>query len=264
MSSGLDGLLKNDGNNLIIQGSKKFQSRKRMMKGICHYLTTETRQYLPKRSVDSINKFLNTQDETERLLYSGLSNYIFSLDLSSRGMFATNIEKLLLFALNETNAVEDDCKKIIIKIYDHSHLALYQIENVNNILDECVEDVRDNLRKEIKGIEKEYISILGIFAAIVLAFVGGITFSSSVLQNISGISIYRLLLIVDLLAFVLLNVMYLLVHFIFTINNREDSFFKIKSVNGVCLGIAVITVLGWLLNVQSLAEFFSHFLPWSW
>ena len=40
--------------------------------------------------------------------------------------------------------------------------------------------------------QREYISILGIFAAVVLAFTGGIAFSTSVLKNINTVSVYRI------------------------------------------------------------------------
>ena len=50
-----------------------------------------------------------------------------------RGAFATNLEKLLLYSLDDGNSISEDSKKIIVKIYDHSQLALHQIENVNNI-----------------------------------------------------------------------------------------------------------------------------------
>lgn len=62
-------------------------------------------------------------------------------------------------------------------------MALHQIENVNNIFANSIGEAKENLQKQIKGVEKEYITILGIFAAIVLAFVGGITFSNSVLAK---------------------------------------------------------------------------------
>jgi hypothetical protein len=183
--------------------------------------------------------------------------------MTERGIFATNLEKLLLYSLDEKNNVSNDSKKLIVKIYDHFQLALHQIENVNNIFANSIEDAKENLQKQIKGVEKEYISILGIFAAIVLAFVGGITFSTSVLQNISAVSVFRLLLIVDFLAFVLINVIYILVKFIFTINEKDAKLFNIKTLNVACLVIAFIIIISWLLNATQIPDFISDFLPWS-
>ena len=58
------------------------------------------------------------------------------------------------------------------------------------------------MEDHFKGMEKEYISILGIFASIVLAFVGGLTFSTSVLANIDKASIYRLVIIACIIGIV--------------------------------------------------------------
>ena len=119
------------------------------------------------------------------------------------------------------------------------------------------------MQKEIKSVEKEYISILGIFAAIVLAFVGGITFSTSVLQNISAVSVFRLLLVVDFLAFVLINVIYILVKFIYTINEKSVKLFNVKVLNIACLVIVFVIIVAWLFNVNQLPDFIAEFLPWS-
>lgn len=96
-----------------------------------------------------------------------------------------------------------------------------------------------------------------------MAFVGGITFSTSVLQNISAVSVFRLLLVVDFLAFVLINVIYILVKFIFAINENNAKLFNIKTLNTACLRIAIIIVISWVLNADQIPDFISQFLPWS-
>lgn len=261
--SNVDKLLKNDKNvEQDCQSSKKFGYSKRAMQRICKSLSIGTTEYCPSKTAKSIKHYNKEKEKIDRILYSEISNYIFTLTEEGRGVFASNIEKLLLYALENEDKVNEDSRKIIIKIYDHFQLALHQIENANNIFNNSVNDAKTNLEKQLKGIEKEYISILGIFAAVVLAFIGGITFSSSVLQNMMGVSVYRLLIVVDMLAFVLINVIYLLVKFIFKINEKEIKFFNIKSINTVCLIIAVIVVVCWLLNAQQLSQFFAEFLPW--
>lgn len=264
MDNKLDNLLKTDDNSTItLDNSKKFSNTKRKINSICSALNIETKKYDPQKTVSNIESYLQSENKIDRVLYSEISNYIFSLETSMRGVFATNVEKLLLYSLDEKNAVKDDCRKLIIKIYDHFQLALHQIENANNIFAESIEDAKLNFQKEIKGVEKEYISILGIFAAIVLAFVGGITFSSAVLQNIGGVSIYRLLIVVDFLAFTLINVIYILLKFIFVINNKDSSMFKVKAINVTCLIIGICTIGAWALNLDMIQEFLKAILPWS-
>lgn len=260
----LDVLLRTtDNTTMSLKQSKKFKNTKRKINGICKALSMNTKKYDPQKTVENIASYITSTNKLDRILYSEISNYVYSLEMSQRGVFATNLEKLLLYSLDDDNLVSEDCKKMIVKIYDHFQLALHQIENVNNIFADSIEEAKENLQKQIKGVEKEYISILGIFASIVLAFVGGITFSTSVLQNISAVSVFRLLLVVDFLAFVLINVIYILVKFIFTINEKNAKLFSVKAMNIVCLIIAIIIVISWILNVNQIPNFISEFLPWS-
>lgn len=260
----LDMLLRTtDSKTMSLEQSIKFSKTKRKINRICEALTLATHKYNPQITVDNINAYIESQNKLDRILYSEISSFVFSLEMEQRGVFATNLEKLLLYSLNDDNSVNEDSRKMIVKIYDHFQLALHQIENVNNIFADSLDSAKENLQKEMKGIEKEYISILGIFASIVLAFVGGITFSTSVLQNISDSSIFRLLLVVDFLAFVLINVIYILVKFIFTINEKNLQLFDVKNLNISCLIIAILIVLAWLFDANQLPDFISSFLPWS-
>lgn len=259
----LDALLRTtDNTTMSLEQSKKFNNTKRKINGICKALSMNTKKYDPQKTVENISAYITSTNKLDRILYSEISNYVYSLEMPARGIFATNLEKLLLYSLDDNNGVSEDCKKMIVKIYDHFQLALHQIENVNNIFADSIEEAKENLQKQIKGVEKEYISILGIFAAIVLTFVGGITFSTSVLQNISAVSVFRLLLVVDFLSFVLINVIYILVKFIFTINEKNAKLFNIKSLNIACLVIAIIIVISWILNANQIPYFISKFLPW--
>lgn len=260
----LDALFRTDEDSkMSLDELKKFQNTKRRIKGICRALTIKTNKYEPQRTVESINKYISSTNKLDRILYSEISSFIFSKEPSTRGVFVTNLEKLLLFSLDKDNDVAVDAQRIIVKIYDHVQLALYQIENTNNIFADSIDEAKENLHKQIKGVEKEYITILGIFASIVLTFVGGITFSTSVLQNISTVSIFRLLLTVDFLAFVLINTIYVLVKCIFAINDKSTNMFNIKMVNITCLVIACFIIGAWLLNIDKFQSFISNHLFWS-
>lgn len=263
-NNNLDALFRTDEDSqMSLDELKKFQNTKRKIKGICKALTIRTNKYKPQKTVESIDKYISSTNKLDRILYSEISSFIFSKEPSTRGVFVTNLEKLLLFSLDEDNNVAVDAQRIIVKIYDHVQLALYQIENTNNIFADSIEEAKDNLHKQIKGVEKEYITILGIFASIVLAFVGGITFSTSVLQNISAVSIFRLLLTVDFLAFVLINTIYVLVKCIFAINDKNTDMFNIKIINITCVVIACVIIGAWLLNMDKLQSFISNHLFWS-
>lgn len=149
-----------------------------------------------------------------------------------------------------------DISKEIIKLYDHTNLDISRINYTKRISDETLSELAkarsivDNLQQHLKESEREhtkvtqhlnsesqklkeevrdgqkkmqneYITILGIFASIVLSFTGGMSFSSSVLENIHKASIYRLLTISLILGLVLFNLIWLLIDFIRDINGKS-------------------------------------------
>lgn len=72
----------------------------------------------------------------------------------------------------------------------------------------------DFQKEELGKQQREYIAILGIFAAIVLAFTSGIAFSTSVLENISDVSIYRIVIIALVIGIVIINTLYGLFYYV--------------------------------------------------
>ena len=57
------------------------------------------------------------------------------------------------------------------------------LKELTNKTIQDLKQLSSHVEKRQENMQKEYITILGIFAAIVLAFTGGIVFSSSVLEN---------------------------------------------------------------------------------
>lgn len=148
-----------------------------------------------------------------------------------------------------------DISKEITKLYDHINLdvgrlnyikrnsditqsQLAAVDSLNAELKKKVEETKkhiDKIEKDLKTeserqsqenkesqrkMQNEYITILGIFAAIVLAFTGGMTFSSSVLENLHKSSIYRIIGVSLVLGFILYNLVWLLIDFIRSINGQ--------------------------------------------
>ena len=129
------------------------------------------------------------------------------------------------------------------KLYDHVSLDLARLNYNQRIVDQTnrhdvdlvqihgmvdtIKQEYDKVRKEVNKLEgytkevedtkqkiddakKEYIAILGIFSAVVLTFMGGIAFSTSVLENLHQSSIYRIIFAICLIGLVLCNVFFLL------------------------------------------------------
>lgn len=164
------------------------------------------------------------------------------------------------------------------------------VDNARKLSDEfaSIQQEMNALKEKLADAQKEYISILGIFAAVVLAFVGGSMFSSSVLESMSSTNIYRVIFVVDFLAFVVVSLVYLLVSFIMAINGtpkskptprakivrwwvkkrgkteteKSKSFFPIKTVYLICLLVAILDIAAWAVDLSRLVDYFTKSFPW--
>ena len=178
-----------------------------------------------------------------------------------------------------------DISKEIVKLYDHTNLDIARINYTktmtNDTLSELaknkllIENLKQNVQesenalkeltnktiqdlkqlsshveKRQENMQKEYITILGIFAAIVLAFTGGIVFSSSVLENIAKPSVYRITLIAFIIGLVFLILIWILTDFIRDINekaNRKNWIWLITNLVliGGIVGVCLSYKYGW-------------------
>lgn len=72
----------------------------------------------------------------------------------------------------------------------------------------------EEMEEKIDSIQKDSVTILGIFASIVLSFTAGIGFSTSVLENVNKASPYRIVGAILLIGFVLTNIITILLMYI--------------------------------------------------
>lgn len=242
--------------------SKKYKATKRQINSICRGLTIETKDYRPEKSIEKIEIYVKTKDKMARILYSEISNHLFNLEPDKRVIFLTNVEKMLIYSLGKEDSINGDVAKIVVKIYDHTQLVNYQIENMNDIFAQRIADAKVDLHSEIKGVEKEYITILGIFAAIMLAFVGTFTFSTSVLNNVTNTNAYKLAVISVVIGLVFYNLVGMLIDFLKDINEKaektDDGKKKRDStrmlVNVILLIIILASLVGYGITKISLPE----------
>ena len=85
----------------------------------------------------------------------------------------------------------------------------------------------------------------------VLTFIGGIVFSTSVLQNIGAVSVYRLAAIVLLIGMVLSNMLYGLFYYVnhLIYNNKKISATLIILANCLMLLMLALVFASWLFGV---------------
>ena len=98
------------------------------------------------------------------------------------------------------------------------------------------------VQKNVEHYHEQSVSILGIFSAVVLAFMGGISFSSSVLANFASVSMFRLIITIVLLGFVVFNALFILLRFVLHIVYSDPT--KKKTSRGmIALNIALAVIL---------------------
>ena len=163
-----------------------------------------------------------------------------------------------------------DISDSINKLYDHVNLdiarmsyleaedrnimgeeALQDVKARVNIVSEKINAVRDMQKSTeitIRNQQREYIAILGIFAAVVLSFTGGISFSNSVLSNIHQVSTYRLVFIMCVIGLILVNILQGL-FYTNKIVNKEERLRPIYVSNAVVILFIIVIVLAWWFGV---------------
>lgn len=103
----------------------------------------------------------------------------------------------------------------------------------------------DDLTKELRLSQGQYITILGIFSSVVISFTAGTAFSMSVLENIAQASIYRIVLIVLALGLILLNAIFALFYYIGVLTGKNISYNPIKISSGILGMLILLTVVAW-------------------
>ena len=181
-------------------------------------------KYTPGINLDSTGKKIDISDSI-RKLYDHVSLDIARITYSEEGDRKTSGEAAILDVQSRINVIEP------------------KIEEAMN--------VQNTLSEELGKQQREYIAILGIFASIVLTFIGGIVFSTSVLQNIGAVSVYRLAAIDLLIGMVLSNMLYGLFYYVnhLIYNNKKISATLIILANCLMLLMLALVFASWLFGV---------------
>ncbi|PAF53617.1 hypothetical protein BKH42_04665 [Helicobacter sp. 13S00482-2] len=138
------------------------------------------------------------------------------------------------------------------KSIENTQNGLQNLQDNNKIIQTNIKDAQiqlQNLKKDsediqasIRNQQNQYITILGIFASIVLTLVGGFIFSTSVFANIDKSSIYRLVFMMIFICCFTTNILYYLFRFIKNIGEKNpDCIFKDKAI--VSFNILMLFIL---------------------
>ncbi len=170
-------------------------------------------------------------EEEYRHKYSKITTIILNSTRDREQAFMTLTQNIRTLKEIQGNKEVESIKPKLEKLYDHMNLECIRLqdfdEKMSRVKDVSIRlnDLNKNYKKLSEELNKQqiqYITILGIFASIVLTFVGGLTFSTSVLSNIDKANAYRLVFVMAFMALFFGNILYLLFSFLSKISLSKE------------------------------------------
>lgn len=223
MKTKIDRLIgKTEGTNINpIKSESAYSSKKVWINRICNSLSRDTSRYDPEKTIHSLKAYVNKE---ERLLYSEISNYIFSLDDDAIGRFVTNLEKLVEYFSSLSNN-DEKCERIVFKLYDHSQLAIAQTRNlvkddddfqrmIENRLNPVYAQFDKAVEQAKKDVNSQLISLVGIFTALSFLIFGGINSLDNIFSGLTNLPILKLMIIGCVWGLCILNLVFVFMYFI--------------------------------------------------
>ncbi|GAA7498469.1 hypothetical protein HpBHB23_00770 [Helicobacter pylori] len=192
--------------------------------------------------------------------YSKITTIILNSTRDREQAFMTLTQNIRTLKEIQDDKEVESIKPKLEKLYDHMNLECIRLqdfdEKMSRVKDISIklEDLNKNYKKlseELNKQQTQYITILGIFASIVLTFVGGLAFSTSVLSNIDKANAYRLVFVMAFIALFFGNILYRLFSFLSKISlseekkDKQENFFK-KPIFWFNLIVTILFVIGFV------------------
>ncbi|EQL64242.1 hypothetical protein N406_02055 [Helicobacter pylori FD577] len=207
--------------------------------------------------------------------YSKITTIILNSTRDKEQAFMMLTQNIKTLKEIQDNKEVESIKPKLEKLYDHMNLECIRLQDFDEKMSR-VKDVsiklEDELNKNYKKLSEElnkqqtqYITILGIFASIVLTFVGGLAFSTSVLSNIDKANVYRLVFVMAFIALFFGNILYLLFSFLSKISlseekkDKQENFFK-KLIFWFNLMVIILFVIGFFGELHIIQRLVSKYL----
>ncbi|GAA8748817.1 hypothetical protein HpDR99_09080 [Helicobacter pylori] len=211
--------------------------------------------------------------------YSKITTIILNSTRDREQAFMTLAQNIRTLKEIQDNKEVESIKPKLEKLYDHMNLECIRLqdfdEKMSRVKDVSIklDDLNKNYKKlsgELNKQQTQYITILGIFASIVLTFVAGLTFSTSVLSNIDKANAYRLVFVMAFMALFFGNILYLLFSFLSKISlseekkdkeekDKEENFCK-KPIFWFNLMVAILFVIGFCGELHIIQRLVSKYL----
>lgn len=219
------------------------------VRGICD--TISDPKFKVNKGINAIKEYVK---EYDRLLYSEVSTYCYSLDEQKLHAFQGNLYLLVDYVLKdsyekriEASRKKDDneqyelltkTKRIVVKLYDNVNLAHSQLmslrksdDDLNTAIFDVIAPIRDTIVKETtelasKEVSKEantqLISLVGIFTAIAFLVFGGFDSLMSIFSNIAVQPISKIIMLLSMWGLVICNGLFVLLSCIERITQKRN------------------------------------------
>ncbi|MCB7321278.1 hypothetical protein [Lacrimispora sp. 210928-DFI.3.58] len=197
---------------------------------LCERLSKDSKDFNSKLFFDALHEYISKDD---RLLYTNITNYIFSLEKEEIfGIMQTNLDNVINYIYGEKFNSDhewkpeyrhqrnpyDRTKRTVLKMWDHMNLAKRQYslfkmkdDDYAKIVDEKMEEAGHELSKEMNG---QLISLVSIFTALSFLLFGGISSLDNIFLGAKDIPVTKLMIVGIIWCFCIMNLVFVFMFFI--------------------------------------------------
>jgi len=198
---------------------EKLATMQSRMVNICHLLIRDSKEFNATLAASEISKYIT---EYDRILYHVITNFIYSLPSGQKGVFETNLYKLVECVMAGSQ-YDVETQKLILKIWDHTNLAMRQLDalgidedNFSRFFYAKVPEIRESMDAQLSSHQKEVtsqlVSLVGIFTAISFLIFGGISSLGNIFNN--EIPLLRLLIMSSLWGLCFANLFFVFIYYV--------------------------------------------------
>ena len=102
--------------------------------------------------------------------------------------------------------------------------------------------------EKLSSSQKDYIAILAIFAAVIMAFSGGFGFISGSFSELASADLAKLSCLVALVGMVLVDLLYVLLRFVWGVIRKEDDSVRIPRTSAIIIVANIILLTVFLFS----------------
>lgn len=195
---------------------------------LCDSLSVDTKRFKESDFLNNLRAYIGKYG---RLLYSDISDYIFSIEEVRLSSFEVNLKKVVDFVYqgpikqeqsnsknNKKCAKDDEIKKTVIKLWDHVNLAKRQLVQLKQSDGEFTNKFNGNIssfKEEMtKEMNAQLISLVGLFTAMSFLVFGGINSLDNIFSGAKDIDIIKIMIIGTIWGLCIQNLVFVFMFFI--------------------------------------------------